>query len=338
MEIRPLEVDNRDEFDRFHAIVDAAERYERPFAAMWSLEEARIEFTDHDPGMRIDAIVAVDDGEIIGAGAAFATTGDNLHAAYLMPWVAPELRRRGIGSAILSELVSLCRNDNRTDLIIETAYDVERQEDHPYRRFAEKHGFVLANREIRRVLELPVEESLLDSLAAEAAERHPGYRIETYDGPIPDALVPSLCHARNQLGVDAPTGLMEFEPETLTPDLLRHREETLRRQGRTMISTLAIHGADEVVGYNDLVIPSGDVPNVYQWGTLVLRAHRGHRLGLAVKVRGLRELQRRIGPERTRVETCNAEQNSWMVGINERLGFRIVEISPSFLLRLPASG
>jgi hypothetical protein len=130
---------------------------------------------------------------------------------------------------------------------------------------------------------------------------------------------------------------MEFEPERITPEMMRHREETLRKQGRTMISTLAVRGADEVVGYSDLVIPSGDVPNVYQWGTLVVREHRGHRLGLAVKARGLQELQAQIGPERTRVQTCNAEQNSYMVGINERLGYRIVEISPSFLLRLPAA-
>jgi GNAT superfamily N-acetyltransferase len=337
MEIRPLDAHNRAEFDRFHAIMDAAERFERPLAGMWSLEEARVMFTERDPGERIDAVVAVDGGELVGAGAAFSNTEDNLHASFLIPWVEPQLRRRGIGSAVLAELIALCRNDNRTDLILETAYPFERQDDHPYRRFAEKHGFVLANREIRRILDLPVDEALLDALVAEAAERHDGYRIESFDGPIPDSLLPSLCHARNQLGVDAPTGLMEFEPERITPEMMRHREETLRKQGRTMISTLAVRGADEVVGYSDLVIPSGDVPNVYQWGTLVVREHRGHRLGLAVKARGLQELQAQIGPERTRVQTCNAEQNSYMVGINERLGYRIVEISPSFLLRLPAA-
>jgi GNAT superfamily N-acetyltransferase len=254
-----------------------------------------------------------------------------------MPWVAPSLRRRGIGSALLSELIALCRNDGRTDLVMETAYPADRQDDHPYRRFAEKHGFVMANREIRRVLDLPVDPEMLDTLVAEAASHHDGYRIESFDGPGPDELLPSLCHAKNQLGVDAPTGLVEYEAETMTPDLLRHREETLRRQGRRRISTLAIRGEHEVVGFNDLVIPSGDLPNVYQWGTLVVGEHRGHRLGLALKARGLLELQRRVGPERTLVQTCNAEQNSYMVGINERLGFRVVEVAPSFLLRLDAS-
>ena len=114
---------------------------------------------------------------------------------------------------------------------------------------------------------------------------------------------------------------------------MRVHEDLRRRLGRRKVSTLAISDAGEVVAYNDLVIPPGDLPNVWQWGTLVRADHRGHRLGMAVKARGLLELQKRVGPERTRVLTCNAEQNGYMVSINERLGFRAVEVTPAFLLR-----
>ena len=54
---------------------------------------------------------------------------------------------------------------------------------------------------------------------------------------------------------------------------------------------------------------------------------------MAVKARGLLTLQEIADPDRTRVMTCNAEQNAHMVAINERLGFRPVEVAPSFLLR-----
>jgi hypothetical protein len=63
---------------------------------------------------------------------------------------------------------------------------------------------------------------------------------------------------------------------------------------------------------------------VFQWGTLVLPEHRGHRLGMGVKVANLLEMQRR-DPGRTRVKTMNDEQNPWMVQINIDLGFRVVE-------------
>jgi len=336
MEIRRLDPHDDAELARFHAIGDAAERFERPYAANWTLEELRIELTEDDPMERKDAVVALDGDEIVGAGIAFSATRDNLHLSWLMPWVEPGRRRRGIGAAVLAELVSICRADHRTDLVMETAYPFERREDHPYRRFAEKHGFHLANTEIRRVRTLPVDDVDLDELVAEAASHHRGYRIETFEAPLPEGLLESLCEAHNRLAVDAPGGELTFEPEALTPELMRVHEETMRKQGRRRITTLAITGAGEVAGYNDLVVPPGDLPNVWQWGTLVVGEHRGHRLGLAVKARGLQELQQRVGPERSRIITGNAEQNAHMVGINERLGFRPVEVAPAFLLRLPA--
>ncbi len=79
-----------------------------------------------------------------------------------------------------------------------------------------------------------------------------------------------------------------------------------------------------VVAYTDLVLPSGAPTKTWQWGTLVDREHRGHRLGMAVKVANLRELQR-AHPERETVGTGNDATNSYMVGINEELGFRVVE-------------
>ena len=333
MEIRRLNPLDEAELARFHEVGERAERFERPYATIWGLDEMRIELTEEDPSERKDCVVAVDGDEIVGAGIAFSATNDNKHLSWLMPWVEPQRRGRGIGSAVLAELVSICRADNRTDLVLETAYPFERREDHPYRRFAEKNGFVLANTEIRRVRTLPVEDVDLDALIAEAAPHHEGYRIETFTGPLPDALLPSLCAAYNRLAVDAPGGDLEFEPESLTPERVRIHEDQARRQGRRKLSTLALTDAGEVAGYNDLVIPPEDLPNVWQWGTLVVAEHRGRRLGLAMKARGLKELQARIGPERTRIVTCNAEQNSHMVSINERLGFRAVEVTPEFLLR-----
>lgn len=335
MQIRPLNPHDEAELARFHEIGDVAERFEREYAATWTLDEMRIELTEDDPSERKDAVVAVDGDDILGAGIAFSATTDNLHLSWLVPWVEPEHRRRGIGSAVLAGLVAICRADDRTDLVMETAYPFERREDHPYRRFAEKNGFSLANTEIRRVRTLPVADVDLESLAAEAALHHRGYRIETFEDPIPDELLPSLCAVHNRLAVDAPGGDLTFEPEGLTPQLVRVHEDQRRRQGRRKVSTLAISKSGEVVAYSDLVIPPGDLPNVWQWGTLVHADHRGHRLGMAIKARGLLELQKRVGPERTRVLTCNAEQNGYMISINERLGFRPVEVTPAFLLRQP---
>jgi predicted GNAT family N-acyltransferase len=102
-----------------------------------------------------------------------------------------------------------------------------------------------------------------------------------------------------------------------------------------MLHTVAIAPGGEVVAYNDLVVSADDPEEVMQWGTLVRREHRGHRLGMAVKVRGLQELAR-FAPQARRIQTCNAEQNAHMVDVNVELGFRKVEVLLSYQRHLDA--
>lgn len=62
--------------------------------------------------------------------------------------------------------------------------------------------------------------------------------------------------------------------------------------------------------------------------------HRGHRLGMAVKIANLRAVAG-LAPTREFVTTVNADTNPWMVEINRRLGFRPVEASVTYHRRLP---
>jgi hypothetical protein len=182
-----------------------------------------------------------------------------------------------------------------------------------------------------RHLELPVADDLLDRHADHARPRWEGpYRLETHVGGVPEHLQPSLCSVMNQLAVDAPTGDIEFEEESLTPARYEEYLEVFRQQGRVRLTTVAVHrSTGDVVAYTDLMLPSGAPGMAWQWGTLVHREHRGHRLGMAVKIENLRRLQA-DHPERRRVVTGNDDTNSWMVSINEDLGFRIVELCPAY--------
>ena len=61
----------------------------------------------------------------------------------------------------------------------------------------------------------------------------------------------------------------------------------------------------------------------HQMLTGVTREHRGHRLGLLVKVAML-EVLRAAEPQLERIDTWNAESNRYMIAVNEALGYTVL--------------
>lgn len=329
-----MDVRRIDPFDdavlaRYHDVCRRAELHERPWESFLSLPELRARFEHPNSGERSELHAAFDGDELVGGCFADFPLHDNTDKVYVHVMVAPEHRRRGAGSLLVDHLAALARTQGRSMLLAESSYRFEDRESHPYRRFMEKNGFTLAYTEVVRVLALPVAEEVLDRLSAAAAPHHTGYRVETFVDDVPDRLLPSYCHLYNQLVLDAPTGNLDFEEESLTPEVFLQTAKRLRSSGQTRLTALALTAEDEVVAFSDLVVKADPAQRVQQWGTLVHRGHRGHRLGTAVKVANVRVLQERF-PDRTAIGTSNAEVNPTMVGINDQLGFRPVAVLPMF--------
>jgi alkylated DNA nucleotide flippase Atl1 len=232
-------------------------------------------------------------------------------------------------------VVERAGEERRATLVTDTMVPADSSQDHPHRRFLDRHGFTLNNTEIVRHLALPVSEDLLSRLADQARPRFERtYRLETHVNGAPVDQLPRLTSVMNQLSVDAPTGDLELEEESFDPARYAEYLQLERQQKRTRLTTVAIHvPTGDVVAYSDLILPAGAPTTVWQWGTLVHRDHRGHRLGMAVKVDNLRRLQIE-DPGRERVVTGNDDTNSWMVSINERLGFEVVELCPAYQRKL----
>jgi GNAT superfamily N-acetyltransferase len=75
-----------------------------------------------------------------------------------------------------------------------------------------------------------------------------------------------------------------------------------------------------LVGFTQLGVPADVARPVTQEDTLVLRDHRGHRLGMLLKVANLQHLER-VAPGHPGVLTWNAEENRAMLDVNEAVGF-----------------
>ena len=278
------------------------------------------------PGEREVGAVAVVDGSPVGWSRVFFPERDNLDKCWNHLEVDPQHRGAGIGSALLEWSEEQARAGDRSMLLSEVFVPVGDRESHADREFALERGYAVSSVEIVRSLPLPLDADLLARHRDRAADAMgDSYELSVHVGGVPQELRQGVCDASNRLILDAPTGDVEFEPESQTVEDYETMLEHLRDTGRTIITAVAVHRESGVVAaYTDLSVPAGDPHIVFQWGTLVLPEHRGHRLGMAVKVANLDELAR-VAPERRSVQTMNDEQNPWMVQINKDLGFAIIE-------------
>lgn len=327
LEIRKVDPHDRAAFDAWHAAYLAADQLGREYALPMRLEEMRADVQAVEKGRRAEAWAGVVDGEVVVSGLLEIQLLDNLSAAFMEVFTAPGRRRQGHGSAMLGHLESVARGHGRSILMVEASFPYPGPADGadaPVVSWLTARGYRLALVDLQQRLSLPVPEERLDALAAEAAPHHTAYRLRSWAGPVPDDIVESFTVLEASIATEAPLGDLHLEPEAADVEDLRDGEATLARQGRTKYNTVALDAAGEVVAYTDLVTSVHEEGRAFQWGTLVRRAERGHRLGLAVKAANLRQLQR-ARPDITELVTFNAEVNTHMLGVNERLGFAAVE-------------
>ncbi|MEP6797111.1 MAG: GNAT family N-acetyltransferase [Lapillicoccus sp.] len=278
MQTRLVDVHDDAACRRAYDVLVAGRSVERPWHQPPSLEETLIAWRHVDAAEPMEMWAAVDDGQqVVGVATLWLPQTDNTTQLWCEVVVDPDHRRRGAGGALAARLVERAVAEHRTTLITEFPVPVNADDEHPHRRFAVRHGFTLGSTEISRHLRLPVADDILDGLMEKATPAFAGdYRLETHVDGVPEPLRESLCGVMNLLGVDAPTGEIDFEPETLDPARYAEYLEVEARQHRTRLTTVAVHEeTGSVVGYSDLVLPAGAPTRVWQWGPWSRRVTAG---------------------------------------------------------------
>ncbi|MBJ7355966.1 GNAT family N-acetyltransferase [Nocardioides sp.] len=333
MDIREIDLADDALMESVYGVDVRSSHLGRESMPMWTHQEFLGAYRTGDSGERQLLLGAFEGDTLLGYTALWFPLLDNLDKVYVELHVDPPARRRGIGRALLAEVEAQARADGRRLLLADSKMPPGQRETHPYRRFADATGFEFSNVEVVRHLPLPVPEERLEAWLARAAERHEGHTIATYVDEFPDELAKSLCTLLGQLAVDAPTGLVDFEEEDFNVDRLKERYATTAAMGRSLYETVALSPDGEVAAQSTLAVAKGEGTDVFQWGTFVHRDHRGHRLGLAVKVANIKAVQD-AHPDKRRITTQNAESNAFMVDINKELGFEAVEDSMEWIKRL----
>jgi GNAT superfamily N-acetyltransferase len=264
-------------------------------------------------------VCAADDGTVTGYYRIGLPDLENRDKVYCGPTVHPAARRRGIGRALLRHAGTRAAAHGRTWFDAATASGSAGE------RFARAAGARLDLEEVRRIQYLrEVSPDAIAGLRAGAERAAAGYSLLSWTGPVPDQYCGPVAQVLNAFN-DAPHGAKD-EPEIWDADRVAARSGSELRAGVMRGYTVAArHGASgELAAFTHVQVDPLRPDWGYQELTAVIRAHRGHRLGLLLKTAML-ELLAEAEPKLEQITTGNAATNEHMIAINEQLGYRVLE-------------
>jgi GNAT superfamily N-acetyltransferase len=282
--------------------------------------------------LRLAWVVLFDDAVIGRAGLDIPQHPGSKNAFWLIELLRA-YQGRGVGSAIYETIELSAREHGRTVLQswAEHPADGGPQISPPTgfgqipedraARFYLRHGYVLEQVERNSALDLHGSPDLLERLHAEAVQAADGYRVVQWQAPTPPEYADGYAWMKSRMNTDAPAANLEFDEEVWDAARVSRHDAQYTESGRLLFVTAAQHiETGELCAFNELVIGKDRTAASHQEDTLVLKEHRGHRLGMLVKTAGLLSW-RDIAPESPRMITYNAEENRPMLDINEAIGF-----------------
>ena len=336
MDITPVDPESLEQLRAFQDITDAVFAADVPDLPPGPFEELVAAARTPQTSVRETRWLLREEGAPVAVARASFFLRDNTDQCAVMVAVHPEHRRRGHGRELFDFLVEQARLEGRLRMLTEIAEPLVDGDSAPGVAFANALGATRALDEIRRMLDLDQLDDLrLDALEAEARSRSAGYETLSWVGPTPEDLVDDHAQLMGQMSVDAPMGEIDWEPEAWDADRVREQERLTSEQRRTRLMTAVRHGeSGRLVAFSAIGVSQLQSDPAYQWDTIVLREHRGHRLGMLAKVVNTRLLRKEV-PEARRIVTWNAESNTHMVAINDVLGFRPVERLAEWIYEIP---
>lgn len=262
-------------------------------------------------------LMAREDGRLVGWARATEPRREYTDSVFVAGCVAPDRQGRGIGRTLLD---AVWAGTDRTRLRTRAWAGTPGTEVLPIWGFEASHTHAVR----RLVLDEP--DPGWPALRREAEAAAADYELVRRVGPTPEADLAEMVVLREAIN-DAPDAL-EFE--SYPTERIAAYEQALAQRRQTQYAVLARHrGTGEPAGITLCCVDEFSPAVAHQEDTSVVRAHRGHKLGLLLKLDMIAWL-REERPEVTATETWNDVTNHHMIAVNERLGMRLAARNTAF--------
>jgi GNAT superfamily N-acetyltransferase len=308
--------------------------------------EERIAMVQPTPEREYILGVARIDGVIVANARISIPLRDNLRTAYVQLEVMPRVRRQGIATALFRFAEQQVASRGRSTVMAWSDARIgddgppagpvlvpptgagEYPADDAAAALALACGFDLVQVDRQSVLDLAALRSragreLLGRQQADAVTVGSSrYEFLQWADHCPEDLVGDYSLLRRRMSTDPPAGGFAQEEELWDEGRIRREEDrSLAAGAATLVQAVRHRGTGHLVGHTVLERFDAKPAVVYQGDTLVLDRHRGHRLGMGLKIANLRRAVD-AWPTAERIYTWNAEENTFMLKVNVALGFR----------------
>ena len=275
------------------------------------------------------------DGRVVARGTwESPTEGDASNTVSSIVQVHPAFTGRGLGRALAERVEEFSHERGRTQVHVYAGTAPAEgprvapptgfgslPADGREVRFLQARGYTLEQVVRGSRLPLPVDPALFAERLAAAQAHAAGYRVHRWERTAPEEWIDDLAMLATRMSTDAPSGGLDEEEDVWTAERWRDQEREQADSPRVILVAAVEHvESGRLVGYTELSAPPELDRPADQGDTIVMREHRGHRLGMLLKLANIAALEERF-PGHPSITTFNAEENRPMLDVNEAVGF-----------------
>ncbi|MFF8420968.1 GNAT family N-acetyltransferase [Streptomyces sp. NPDC015680] len=247
------------------------------------------------------------------------------HLAELELDIHPAERRNGVGSLLFEAAVAAAREADRRSVIAQA--EAGSAGDHFLRAKGLRKVLTLA------YVRLPLAKADTRALRRTVGQQHPGYRLISWDGTVPDELAETFAASRRAMD-DMPMDDTDFGTVVWDVDRVRSAAAAVAARGDLLHTVAAFdESTATIAGFTELVVPGDGTGDGQHYGTGVLPEHRGHGLGAWMKAASILHA-RETHPGLAGLLTDTADSNTHMRHINDALGYEPTHTSVEYQLDL----